>query len=320
MARLCKSSFVKERHSSRKSGFQNEEILASVDLALLVKKSGYTIGKAIEQFSDFARLDRDNAIMKKIVLQQQVHHDFLLTQNLALEEFRSKNSQVLQDLEYVKGFGFGLQELRTLRHKLDEIDEQAGKSTGSRDSVEKFFRFFDEYYFDYYSASDKVEELKSGIVESSEKLEYLSSALGLTPEIAMMILSLARKGINRDDIPNLASKFEENHHLSNSILFKIDTISKRDSPGFKKPFPLVSEESNPSTYSDKRSYLDDTQVKTKSAFSSPKQKRIEDVVRGGKTSLESHQQVRNQDAQNCGGSPTRGNKKRRFHKGSLYKP
>lgn len=36
------------RDKLKANGFQNGEILESVDLALLVKRSGYTIGNAIE--------------------------------------------------------------------------------------------------------------------------------------------------------------------------------------------------------------------------------------------------------------------------------
>jgi hypothetical protein len=137
-------------------------------------------------------------------------------------------------------------------------------------------------------------------------------AFGLTPDIAMMIYSLARKGINRFDIPDLVKKIEEKHHASHSISVKLDTTtSNRDSANSKKP-PLVSEENNPSSNIDKRSDLGDTQVKTDLLSSSdccPKQKRIEDVVRGGKTSPESHQLVSNQGAQNCGRSQQKAIKK-----------
>jgi hypothetical protein len=71
--------------------------------------------------------------------------------------------------------GFGLQELKQFRRKLDEVDEQAGKPAGTKASVERFFRFFDEYYCDYYNLSDKVKELQSTITESTEKLDYMSS-------------------------------------------------------------------------------------------------------------------------------------------------
>jgi hypothetical protein len=147
-------------------------------------------------------------------------------------------------------------------------------------------------------------ELESNITESTEKLDYVSMALGLTPDIAVMTYSLAQKGINKYDLPELARKIEEKHRSSNSILLKIDTTSNRDSANSKKP-PLVSEESNASSNNDKRSDLGDTQVKTHLLSSSdccPKQKRIENVVRGGKTSPESHQLVSNQGAQNCGRS------------------
>ena len=38
-------------------------------------------------------------------------------------------------------------------------------------------------------------------------------AFGLTPDIARMIYSLARKGINRFDIPDLVKKLRRNIHL-----------------------------------------------------------------------------------------------------------
>ncbi len=113
------------------------------------------------------------------------------------------------------------------------------------------------------------------------------------------------------DLPELARKIEERYRSSNSILLNIDTASNRDSANSKKP-PLVSEENNPSSNNDKRSDLGDTQVKTDLLSSSdccPKQKRIEDVVRGGKTSPESHQLVSNQGVQNCGRSQQKAIKK-----------
>ena len=87
--------------------------------------------------------------------------------------------------------------LKQLRRKLDEVDEQAGEPAGAKASVERFFRFFDDYYFDYYKLDDKVKELESTITESTEKLDYVSMALGLTPDIAVMTYSLAQKGITR---------------------------------------------------------------------------------------------------------------------------
>jgi hypothetical protein len=63
------------------NGFQNVEILESVDLALLVKRSGYTIGNAIKKISDFVKLDRDKATMHQDVLHQEVRFNYLLKQN-----------------------------------------------------------------------------------------------------------------------------------------------------------------------------------------------------------------------------------------------
>jgi hypothetical protein len=232
--------------------------------------------------------------MQQDILHQEVLRNFLLKGNLDFEEVISMKSQTIQEIKNVKELGFGLQELKQFRRKLDEVDEQAGKPAGTKASVERFFRFFDEYYCDYYNLSDKVKELQSTITESTEKLDYMSMAFGLTPDIAMMIYSLAQKGINRFDIPDLVKKIEEKHHASHSISVKLDTTtSNRDSANSKKP-PLVSEENNPSPNNDKRSDLGDTQVKTdllSSPDCCPKQKRIEDVVRGGKTSPESHQLV-----------------------------
>ncbi len=241
---------VEFRDKLRANGHQNGEILDSVDLAMSVKKSGYTIEEAIEKFSDFARLDREKATIHQEIRHQEVRRNFLLKWNLDFEELISAKSQTIQEIKNVKELGFGLQELKLLRRKLDEVDEQAGESAGAKASVERFFRFFDEYYCDYYNLSDKVKELQSNITESTEKLDYMSMAFGLTPDIGMMIYSLARKGINRFDIPDLVKKIEEKHHASHSISFKIDTTtSDRDSAGFKKP-PLVSEESNPRTSND----------------------------------------------------------------------
>lgn len=147
------------RDKLKANGFQNGEILESVDLSLLVKRSGYTIGNAIEKISDFAKLDRDKATMH-----QEVRFNYLLKQNASLGELHSKNSQTLQELENVNELGFRLQVLKKLRHKLDEVDEQAGKPTGSKDSVERFFRFFDDHYCDYYNLDDKVKEMQSSIL------------------------------------------------------------------------------------------------------------------------------------------------------------
>jgi hypothetical protein len=117
-------SNIEFRDKLKANGFQNTEILESVDLALLVKRSGYTIGEAIEKFSDFARLDKERTTLNQEVLHQGVMHNFLLKENAALEELHSKNSQTLQELEYIRQLGFGLQELKKLRYKLDEVDDR----------------------------------------------------------------------------------------------------------------------------------------------------------------------------------------------------
>jgi hypothetical protein len=234
-------SNIEFRDKLKANGFQKREILESVDLALLVKRSGHTIKKAIEKFSDFAGFDKERATLHQEILHQGVMNNFLSKENLGLEELQSKNSQILQELEYVKQLGFGLQELKKLRYKLEEIDEQAGKPTGSKSSIDRFFRFLDDYYYDYYNLEDKVKELQSTIIESGENLEHLSMAFGLTPDISMMIHSLARKGISKYDIPDLVKKIEDKHHSSNSILFKIDTITtNQNSDNIRKP-PTISE-------------------------------------------------------------------------------
>jgi len=155
---------VEFRDKLKANGFQNGEILESVDLALLVKRSGYTIGNAIKKISDFAKLDRDKATMHQDVLHQEVRFNYLLKQNASFGELHSKNSQTLQELENIKELGFGRQVLKKLRHKLDEVDEQAGKSTASKDSVERIFRFFDDHYCDYYNLDGKVKEMQSSIL------------------------------------------------------------------------------------------------------------------------------------------------------------
>lgn len=152
------------RDKLKANGCQNGEILQSVDLALLVKRSAYTIGNALEKISDFAKLDMDKATMHQNVLNQEVRFNYLLKQNASLGDLDSKNSQTLQELENVNELGFGLQVLRILRHELDEVGEQAGKPTASKDSVERLFRFFNDYYCDYYNLDDKVKEMQSSIL------------------------------------------------------------------------------------------------------------------------------------------------------------
>jgi hypothetical protein len=68
---------------------------------------------------------------------------------------------------------------------------------------------------------------------------------------------------------------------------------------------LVSEESNPSTNNDERPDLVDSRVKTDLLSSDcyRKQKKIEDVIRGSKTSPESHQQTVHQDVEKSGRAP-----------------
>ena len=63
------------------NGFQNVEILESVDLALLVKEKRLHHWDAIKKISDFVKLDRDKATMHQDVLHQEVRFNYLLKQN-----------------------------------------------------------------------------------------------------------------------------------------------------------------------------------------------------------------------------------------------
>lgn len=231
---------VEFRNRLKANGFQNAEILDSLDLLLLVKKSGYTIGDAIKRFSNFCRLDKENATLHQNILHQESRQNLLVKQNYDLEELCSKNSQTIRELEYVKGLGFGLSELKKLRHKLDEVDEQAGKPSGSRASIEKFFEIFDDHYFDSYNLTNKLKELRSEMVELHKNRDRLLSAIGLTPDLVIMIHSLVSKGISREDIPDLVNKIVEKYQTTHSISWKIETNSHIDSHNPKQNWKIES--------------------------------------------------------------------------------
>jgi hypothetical protein len=125
----------------RANGFENGEILKCLNLALSVKKSGHSFEEAIEKFSTCAKLDETNTTLRQEVIHQEVRHNYFLKVNASHQELYSKNSLKLSELEDVKGMGFGLLELKRLRHMLKEVEEQCELFIGPNTAVKKFLTF-----------------------------------------------------------------------------------------------------------------------------------------------------------------------------------
>lgn len=193
-------------------GIQPDDILKNVHLAVIVKRSGYSVQEAMERLSALSGLEDAAITMKNKIIHAGLKHDYLIKENASLEDHIHKNSQKIRELDFLKNKGFGLSELKQLHYLINEIEEHDERRVEQNgDAVKKFFDSLRDHYHEYCNLGKKVNELHSDIANINWARNYLSVSLNLTPEVNKTVELLVRKGIKKDELPDIVKKVVENH-------------------------------------------------------------------------------------------------------------
>jgi len=107
----------------------------------------------------------------------------------------------IRELDELKDMGFGLRELKSLRHLLSELAAENGGDAEKGNSVKRFIDDIEIYYADYLALRSKVEQL-------SHNYELFCLLLGTMSGLGPSISSYLRKNPTKNDIRELIGVIE----------------------------------------------------------------------------------------------------------------
>ena len=191
-------------------GFEDDEIPYCIDLARIVKGSGYRIHQITEVFSTMSELETLKANLEAKNTQEGFTYDKLVQENTKLSEVNSRYSQRLRELEFLYEMGFGLPEFKQLRYIIDEIAEAHGLPTKENAAVKWFLESIVDHHYDYLDLGKAVNKLRSEIKNLTEQRDFQLLVLGMTPDLKIAIDSLLRTGIKKDDIERISRLIKQN--------------------------------------------------------------------------------------------------------------
>jgi hypothetical protein len=189
------------RYELERNGLQVDDPLKLVKIARYFKESGVEVREMLEIFSQFKEME--NAIYS------QKHHVRALSEECRnLEDKKRENNEELElskmrirELDELKDMGFGLRELKSLRHLLSELAAENGGDAEKGNSVKRFIDDIEIYYADYLALRSKVEQL-------SHNYELFCLLLGTMSGLGPSISSYLRKNPTKNDIRELIGVIE----------------------------------------------------------------------------------------------------------------
>jgi hypothetical protein len=193
---------------------ESNDLPYCIDLAAVVKTSGYSLQEMAARFSTMAELENLVVNLRVKMTDEGKMHDQLTQENTVLKETNFKHSQKLREIALLDEMGFGLSEFKQLHGLLNEIAEAHGLATEQKAAMRLYFENFQRNYYDYLDLGKSVRERRSELANLKEQRDLQLLALKLTPDVKKVMDSLISIGIKKDDFNEILKFIED--YFSNS--------------------------------------------------------------------------------------------------------
>ena len=191
-------------------GFETNEFVHCIDWAHIVKGSGYSVHEITERLGAMAVLEGSVVKLRAQQTYEQARYQQLIHENTDLKEINSRYSLRLRELVSLDQMGFGFSQFKRLYNTLNEIAEAKGLSTDENAAVTWFFKYLEDYFYDFVDMEKTVQDRRAEISSLNMQRDIQLVALNLTPEVGKAIGSLLNAGIKKDVIKQVLKVIEQN--------------------------------------------------------------------------------------------------------------
>ncbi len=167
---------------------------------------GYDVDKIISEFSDLENLKNQFQLYRDSIPALQNKFENLKGECDFLEQTIATHHQTLAVYNELEQMGFGLKELKLLRHTIAETAK--ANNISNKQAVQKFIRDVDEQYDDKLGFESKLDKVRSDIVNINDELAISRSKLLVQPLVGPALQRLFENGIKEQDIIELARIFK----------------------------------------------------------------------------------------------------------------
>src|SRR5215210_5272435 len=201
-----------EWYSDLKRELKNKYAIPIENVSLFAKaihglgQYDYDIDKIISEFSELEYFKDQVKLYSGSLQALQSRFANLKGECDFLQQTVNSHGQTLAVYNELEQMGFGLKELKLLRHTVVEIAK--ANNIANKQAVQKFIRDVEEQYDDKLGFESKLGKLRSDIVNINGELAISRSKLLVQPLIGHALQRLFENGIKEQDIIELASIFE----------------------------------------------------------------------------------------------------------------
>jgi uncharacterized coiled-coil DUF342 family protein len=186
----------------RKYGIPVDDISQLAKVVSGIKQYGFNTENVINEFSNLELLRLQCQGYQGSITRLKSQYDTLNRDCSFLQQRVSSYNQSLSIYGELEAMGFGLKELKLLRHTVREI--AVANNIRPDNAVQKFLRDIAEQYDDKLGLESKVDKLRTEVNRLIQEEARLRTQLLILPSIGPLLIRLSQSGVREQDIVDIA--------------------------------------------------------------------------------------------------------------------
>jgi uncharacterized coiled-coil DUF342 family protein len=186
----------------RKYGIPVDDISQLAKVVSGIKQYGFNTENVINEFSNLELLRLQCQSYQGSITRLKSQYDTLNRDCSFLQQRVSSYNQSLSIYGELEAMGFGLKELKLLRHTVREI--AVANNIRPDNAVQKFLRDIAEQYDDKLGLESKVDKLRTEVNRLIQEEARLRTQLLILPSIGPLLIRLSQSGVREQDIVDIA--------------------------------------------------------------------------------------------------------------------
>ena len=187
-----------------------------------IKQYGYDTDKVLKEFSNLKLLKAQYQGYKGSIATLKNQYDALNGDYSFLQQKVSSYTQSLSIHQELDAMGFGLKELKFLRHTVREI--AGANNIPLSEAVEKFLKDIEDQYDDKLGLESKVDKLQTEVNKLTQEEGRLRMQLSILPLVGPLLMRLSQNGVREQDIVDIAELLKDDAGISGIKGIKIEEI------------------------------------------------------------------------------------------------
>ena len=197
-----------------KSGIPVDDILQLAKVANGIRQYGYDTEKVLNEFSNLESLQFQCQAFQGSIAKLKNQRDTLDRDCSFLQQMVSSHNQSLSTYNELEAMGFGLKELKFLRHTVREVT--GANNIPLNEAVQKFLKDIDEQYDNKLGLESKVDKLQAEVNRLTQEEARLRTQLSILPSIGPLLIRLSQSGVREQDIVDIAELLKNDTGVSSN--------------------------------------------------------------------------------------------------------